>query len=72
MTADTDSINIGPFPVKCSCIFFSNKLHYSVACGENADCLEVNSTIFKCVCKDDYEGPDCHSRCQYSLKLKWR
>ena len=29
-----------------------------LSCGENEDCVQVDS-IFKCACKDDYEGPDC-------------
>ena len=29
-----------------------------LSCGENEECLQVND-IFQCVCKDDYEGPNC-------------
>ena len=29
-----------------------------LSCGENEECLQVNN-IFQCVCKDDYEGPNC-------------
>ena len=29
-----------------------------LSCRENEKCVQMND-IFKCVCKDDYEGPDC-------------
>jgi hypothetical protein len=29
-----------------------------LSCGEKEECVQVDN-IFKCVCKDDYEGPDC-------------
>ena len=29
-----------------------------ISCRENEKCIQIND-ISKCVCKDDYEGPDC-------------
>ena len=65
MTADTDILILAPFLINVH-VYFSATNCTILSCGENADCLEVNN-IFKCVCKDDYEGPDCQLG-EYSLK----
>lgn len=41
----------------CCCSFSATNCSI-LSCTENENCVQVNG-IYKCVCKDDYEGPDC-------------
>ena len=41
-----------------------------LSCGEREECVQVND-IFQCVCKDDYEEPDCSPSKEYQIFISF-